>query len=231
MDPLPPRLRGLGGSTCDFSFRTRAAGFTIRVVIPVRSGWLACLASLALASPALAREDQSATESEPVPVPAIPAVASSETEKLHSLEGETVRVTGLVKAARTSPSGHQFLDFAGSEFMTVTFRSDLDEFGEALPADTYEGKTVAITGPVKIYKGIPEIILNHPSLIEIIPASEAIVPPPPPEPEKIAEAAPEPSAPEPEPEKPALKEKVDEKKPPVDWRLYFPDPAEIKAPE
>ena len=186
---------------------------------PLRSCSLTGLVFLALATSSIAQENQATNPAEP---DAIPALASSESEKLHALEGETVRVTGLVEATRISQSGHQFLDFAESDFMTVTFRSDLDEFGEALPADTYKGQTVAVTGPIKIYKGIPEIILNKPSLIEIIPASEAVVPPPPPEPEIAPEPEPEPTEPEPEPEKPAEEKKMAEEKSPIDWRKYFP---------
>ena len=157
--------------------------------------------------------------------PEIPVVASAETEKLAALEGATVRVTGFVERAAKSSAGNQFLNFSGSEFTTVTFSSDVPKFGERAPADTYGRKTVAVTGPIKIYKGKPEIVLNHPSQIEIIDPSQAAVPEAKPEspPEPEPEPAPEPEAPAPE-AAPEEKPPPDPSKPgPVDWRKYFPE--------
>ncbi len=163
--------------------------------------------------------------------PEIPVIASVETEKLAGLEGQTVKVTGYVENTGKSGAGNQFLNFSGSEFNTVTFNSDVPKFGDTAPADTYRQKTVAVTGPIKIYKGKPEIVLNHPDQIEIIDPSEAAIP------EEKPEAPPEPDAePEPDPKSEPEPEAVVEKTPgeneapadpavpgPIDWRKYFPE--------
>lgn len=158
--------------------------------------------------------------------PEIPAVASSETAKLLSLEGKTVKVTGKIASAGKSKSGNQFLNFAGSEFVAVTFSSDVTKFPGGEPADVFDGKTVAITGPIKVYKGIPEIILGKPSMIKVIDASELVVPEPKPAEEEKEKKVEGEEAPEPKSEedpKAAEKEPAPVKIPPVDWRKYFPE--------
>ena len=112
----------------------------------------------------------------------IPSLACTETEKLLALEGKTVRVTGKVARTGKSNAGNQFLNFEASEFVAVTFSSDVSKFTEGDPADLFDGKHVAITGPIKIYKGIPEIVLSKPSMIELVDAADLVVPEPEPEP-------------------------------------------------
>jgi DNA/RNA endonuclease YhcR with UshA esterase domain len=76
--------------------------------------------------------------------------------------GETVTVEGTVDQVYTARrSGVTFLDLGGrypnEAFMAVIFSGDAGKFPNV---HALEGKTVDITGPVRLYKGKPEIILR-----------------------------------------------------------------------
>jgi len=64
-----------------------------------------------------------------------------------------------------------FLNFGDdwkSTFSAVIFASRFDAFPPK-PEDHYRGKKVRVTGLIKDYKGRPEIILESPDQIEILP--------------------------------------------------------------
>ena len=83
--------------------------------------------------------------------------------------GEIVTVEGEVSEVHHAASGKAiFLDMGGrypnNPFAGVIFSRDAAQF----PAvDSFTGKTVDITGRVKLYNGSPEIILNEPGQIKI----------------------------------------------------------------
>ncbi|HAH20280.1 MAG: hypothetical protein A2Y00_09470 [Omnitrophica WOR_2 bacterium GWF2_43_52] len=79
-----------------------------------------------------------------------------------------VTVEGKVTSVRQSPKV-TILNFGQSKFKAVVFKDDFSAFmagGVSLKA--YKGKTVKITGKVKEYKDNFEIIVRHPSAIEIV---------------------------------------------------------------
>ena len=83
--------------------------------------------------------------------------------------GQTVTVEGTVDEVNTDPrSGNTFIDMGGrypdQAFTAVIFRSDAGSFQDV---KSLNGKTVEITGRVRLHKGKPEIILNAASQIKI----------------------------------------------------------------
>jgi DNA/RNA endonuclease YhcR with UshA esterase domain len=75
--------------------------------------------------------------------------------------GQTVTVEGAISDIHTGRSGATFIDIGGSypdnNFTAVIFAADAAKFPNASALD---GKTVAISGPVQLYQGRPEIILK-----------------------------------------------------------------------
>jgi hypothetical protein len=75
--------------------------------------------------------------------------------------GQTVTIHAAVDEVKTGRGGATFLDMGGAfpdnAFAAVIFAGDLAKFPTA---KTLKGKTVAISGPVELYQGKPEIILK-----------------------------------------------------------------------
>jgi DNA/RNA endonuclease YhcR with UshA esterase domain len=76
--------------------------------------------------------------------------------------GRRVTVEGAVSAVHHSASGKvTFIDIGGrypdSAFTAVIFADDDAKFPNV---DALEGKTIDVTGTVKLYQGRPEIVLN-----------------------------------------------------------------------
>jgi endonuclease YncB( thermonuclease family) len=84
--------------------------------------------------------------------------------------GEYACVSGKIDHVYTSQKGTIFLNFCSDyktcPFGIVIFGSDAYKFPNP---KQYEGQTVEITGLIKSYQGRPEIILNNPSQIKILP--------------------------------------------------------------
>jgi DNA/RNA endonuclease YhcR with UshA esterase domain len=75
--------------------------------------------------------------------------------------GQTVTVEGTVDNVHTTAAGNTYIDIGGrypnNTFAAVIFSSDASKFTNVT---ALKGKTVDITGPVKLYKEKPEIILK-----------------------------------------------------------------------
>jgi DNA/RNA endonuclease YhcR with UshA esterase domain len=75
--------------------------------------------------------------------------------------GQTVTIQAAVEEVKTGRGGVTFLDMGGTfpdnAFAAVIFASDRAKFPNL---GTLKGKTVAISGPVVLYQGKPEIILK-----------------------------------------------------------------------
>jgi hypothetical protein len=75
--------------------------------------------------------------------------------------GQTVTIHAAVEEVKTGRGGVTFLDMGGAfpdnTFAAVIFAADLAKFPDA---KVLKGKTVAISGPVQLYQGKPEIILK-----------------------------------------------------------------------
>jgi DNA/RNA endonuclease YhcR with UshA esterase domain len=75
--------------------------------------------------------------------------------------GQQVTVEAAVSDVHTGRSGITFIDLGGhypdNAFVAVIFADDVAKFPNA---SALEGKTVAISGPVQLYQGRPEIVLK-----------------------------------------------------------------------
>jgi DNA/RNA endonuclease YhcR with UshA esterase domain len=89
--------------------------------------------------------------------------------------GETRCVTGKVLRVKVGASGVHFLDFCQDQmacpFTVVVFPHDLKDVGDVR---RLAGRMIEIKGPVKLYDGRPEIILNR---ISQISGGAAMIPP------------------------------------------------------
>ena len=89
--------------------------------------------------------------------------------------GETKCVTGKVLRVKVGEKGVHFLDFCEDQmacpFTVVVFASDLKDVGDIR---RLTGRTIEIHGPVKLYDGRAEIILNR---ISQIAGGAAMIPP------------------------------------------------------
>jgi len=106
---------------------------------------------------------------------AIPVVTPEEAAQ-H--EGKVVTVKGKVDGQRTAASGTTFLNFGGRHPNQIfSCRAYTDKFPEGVPA--CEGKTVEVTGKIKMYEGKPSIDLSGPDKIKVLesePAAETPAP-------------------------------------------------------
>lgn len=90
-------------------------------------------------------------------------------KEAHLYYGKTVTVEGEVVAAYNSGKAC-FLNFHRNwkkYFTGVIFVRDFKNFSP-VPEVKYKGRKVRITGLVKEYQGKPEIIVRHPSQVEIL---------------------------------------------------------------
>jgi hypothetical protein len=83
--------------------------------------------------------------------------------------GQTATVEGIVSEVHHATSGRAtFIDMGGrypnNTFAGVIFSSDAVKFPDV---DSLEGKTIDITGTIKLYNKRLEIILNDPEQIKI----------------------------------------------------------------
>jgi hypothetical protein len=76
--------------------------------------------------------------------------------------GEIKCVTGKVLRVKVGSRGVHFVDFCEDQmscpFTVVVFPSDLKDIGDVR---RLTGRVIEISGPVKLYDGRAEIILNH----------------------------------------------------------------------
>lgn len=86
-------------------------------------------------------------------------------------EGQVVTVKGKVDGQRTTASGTTFLNFGGRHPNQVfSCRAFADKFPEGVPA--CEGKTVEVTGKIKMHEGKPSMDLQGPDKIKVLETEE-----------------------------------------------------------
>jgi DNA/RNA endonuclease YhcR with UshA esterase domain len=101
-------------------------------------------------------------------------VASAKAETIQPADaakyvGKSVTVEGIVSEVHHTTSGKAtFVDIGGrypnNVFTGVLFSDDAPKF---LDIDSLTGKTIDLTGIVKLYQGRPEIILNDPGQLKV----------------------------------------------------------------
>jgi DNA/RNA endonuclease YhcR with UshA esterase domain len=80
--------------------------------------------------------------------------------------GETATITGAVDGVHQSGKGNIFLNMGG-KYPNQAFTAFIPSSSAAQFSNPqqYEGRTVAVSGKIALYKGKPEIIVNSPSQI------------------------------------------------------------------
>jgi DNA/RNA endonuclease YhcR with UshA esterase domain len=82
--------------------------------------------------------------------------------------GSPITVEGVVVQVSVSSGGTTFINFGGRfpnhVFYGVIFNSIAEDFPNV---ESLEGRSVALTGTIDLYKGKPQIILNSPDQIEL----------------------------------------------------------------
>jgi DNA/RNA endonuclease YhcR with UshA esterase domain len=103
---------------------------------------------------------------------AAPALAQTQAQPIAPAEamahvGQSVTVEGAVSNVFVARSGITLLDIGGrypdNPFTAVIFASDAGKFPDV---KTLGGKTVDVSGPVKLYKGKPEIVVSDAAQIK-----------------------------------------------------------------
>jgi hypothetical protein len=109
---------------------------------------------------------------------AAPLLAASDCVSIQDASqhvGETKCVTGKIVRVQAGVKGVQFLDFCEDQmacpFTVVVFAHDLKDVGDIR---RLAGRMIEIKGPVKLYDGRAEIILNR---ISQIAGGAALIPP------------------------------------------------------
>jgi DNA/RNA endonuclease YhcR with UshA esterase domain len=82
--------------------------------------------------------------------------------------GETATISGTVEGVHQSGKGNIFLNMGG-KYPNQAFTAFIPSANAAkFPnPQQYEGRTVAVSGKITLYKGKPEIIVNSPSQIAV----------------------------------------------------------------
>ena len=82
--------------------------------------------------------------------------------------GETTTITGTVDGVHQSGKDNIFLNIGGKypnqAFTAFIPSSSASQFSNP---QQYEGRTLAVSGKIALYKGKPEIIVNSPSQISV----------------------------------------------------------------
>ena len=104
-------------------------------------------------------------------VSALAALAIAQTSNYTAVEaakhvGETAIVTGTVDSFHQTGKGTIFLNMGG-KYPNQAFTAFIpsSSAGQFSNPQQYEGRTVAVSGKIALYKGKPEIIVNSPSQI------------------------------------------------------------------
>lgn len=100
----------------------------------------------------------------PAPQPALIAAGD-----VKSHIGQTVTLEAAVSEIHRTRSGRQILlnmngRYPNNALTAVIFQNDFAKFGNV---ESFNGKTVRVTGAIKLYRGKPEIVLSDPSQLKL----------------------------------------------------------------
>ena len=121
---------------------------------------LACVLTGLMAGSALA------AGAAPAQTPALIAAAD-----IKSHVGQTVMIEAAVTEIHRTQSGKQILinmngRYPNNALTAVVFQNDFAKFPNI---EAFNGKTVQVTGAVKLYRGKPEIVLNNSNQLKLKP--------------------------------------------------------------
>jgi len=114
----------------------------------------------------------SGLQAEEAAIPVVPP------EEAAQHEGKVVTVKGKVDGQRTASSGTTFMNFGGRHPNQIfSCRAFADKFPEGVPA--CEGKTVEVTGKIKMHDGKPSMDITGPDKIKVLESEPAVETPAP----------------------------------------------------
>jgi DNA/RNA endonuclease YhcR with UshA esterase domain len=102
------------------------------------------------------------------------AIISAQTERVYSASdaakhvGENATVSDRVDGVHQSGKGNIFLNMGG-KYPNQAFTAYIpsNNAGEFPNYQRYDGKTVAVSGKITLYRGKPEIIVTSPSQVNV----------------------------------------------------------------
>lgn len=120
----------------------------------------------------LAGTDLSDSKNPPESAPAaqesgILRLQSTDKDAVLAAVGKEVVITGKVRRANAWDGGITFLNLDGG-FTVVCFRKNFAKFPSPLEQLFSQGKTVQVTGKIRLHKDRPEIEITGPEQIEIV---------------------------------------------------------------
>jgi micrococcal nuclease len=141
---------------------------------------LLTIALLTVAAPCFAETpatQSAAAATEPASQPA--SFQATEKDAIAKAVDSTVTVTGTV--SRTSWYNDQilFINFKGTErgdFTVIARQESREALDKAFKGDvagTLDGKKIAVTGKIVMYRGHPEIVIAKPEQVTILPDDKA----------------------------------------------------------
>lgn len=103
----------------------------------------------------------------PSPAPESIALKATDKDGLKAAIGKTAKVTGKVQRANAWDGGITFLNLEGG-FTVVCFKKNYGKFPSP-PDQLYsQGKSIEVTGQVRLHKDRPEIEITGPDQIKVV---------------------------------------------------------------
>ncbi|MFM7181751.1 MAG: hypothetical protein ACKO2G_09860 [Verrucomicrobiales bacterium] len=143
--------------------------------------------ALCIAGFATAEEPAAQAPAEAAPAPVV--LKATDREGLKAAVDKTATVTGKIQRANAWDGGITFLNLEGG-FTVVCFKKNYGKFPSPPDQLFAQGKTIEVTGKVKLHKDRPEIEITGPDQIKVIadaPAAPPAAAPEAPKEEKKAE--------------------------------------------
>ena len=133
------------------------------------------LVAMLVVSPALRAEDKPAA-SQPSSQPAAGAagvVAVTDLDTIKANVGKELTVRGKCSGTYKSRTGSVILinfEGVGRDFVAAVEKDSIDAVNAAFEGDisnAVKGKTLTITGPIKLYREKPELVISKPEQVKI----------------------------------------------------------------
>ena len=136
---------------------------------------LRCSAWVILGLSAVLTSGTFAAEKTKAPTTAPTVLEAKDKAGLDASTDKTVTVKGVVSEAQWATSGKVFIikfkDTEESQFSAVLFSKNKEPFEKTFEGDlstVFEGATIEVTGPVKMFKEHPEIVIDRAKQIKIL---------------------------------------------------------------
>ena len=125
-----------------------------------------------LAVPLMVLAQEAATQPSTAPTTSSSVLNATDIDALKAAVGKDVAVRGKVSGSyKSGNSGIILLNFEGAnrDFVALIEKDNADAVNGAFGGDvaSLKDKTITITGPVKLYRDKPEIVISKPEQIKV----------------------------------------------------------------